>query len=183
MREQKNSSAFSPFQSGEENELLIVDAFYPSPPNSRLSRTIEEVMFSRTKGDTFCQAQRDHVDQVMMLTGDQKDEGISWFSGLPSAHESTLSEYPCPITVSASSATHGKSTWNVLDGIYFLFDCPTFPQEDNKGWLPPLFHQDQSDLLEVTTATLAVRYNSYNPFLFPIPSLVIRVKWRITSGI
>lgn len=80
MLEQKLSQLFSPFQLGEENELLIVDAFYPSPLASRLSRTMEEVMFSRIKGHTFCQAQRDHGDQVRMFTCDQKDEeGAPWW--------------------------------------------------------------------------------------------------------
>lgn len=57
-----------PFQSGVKNELLIVGAFYLSPPNSRPSRTTEEALFRRHPfGHTFSQVQRDHADQVTIL--------------------------------------------------------------------------------------------------------------------
>lgn len=123
MLEQKISKLLSLLQSGEEkNAILIIPSFSLSSfPNSRLSRIMEEVAFSKTKVHTFSQAWGGHVKSSSHLSGERM--GSSWISVPPSAHDS----FPW-VSLSYHGANHSVLSLQNLPSIFYgiCFFCLSY---------------------------------------------------------
>lgn len=136
MLEQKISKLLSLLQSGEEkNAILIIPSFSLSSfPNSRLSRIMEEVAFSKTKVHTFSQAWGVTLNRVVISPWRKDGE----FLGLCASLSSWLISVSILVLSRCQpfSAILAKPTFNFLWHLFLLCLSYLAARRSKVGSLP-----------------------------------------------